>query len=311
MNVLVTGGTGYLGQRHRPRARAAGPQPTVFARRATAAADLPGACLNGDVRDRPRRAGRRAWHGRGRSTPPRWSACGSRTRPTSIGSTSAGSRPSSTCAPHRQPAGSSSRHRSSPCRRPAQPGRSRRTIISARRCGRARWRGRPSARGVPLVTVTPGVIYGRASIRRATWSAGWSAITGGPAARHHRRRPDLVVLVRRRRGGCSRARAEQTASRATTTSPAARTRPQMRAFEIVAGADRPPLPRRIPGSVAQLRRGWPKKSRRTGGTTPRLTRGTVRILSHDWPLDSARSIQKLSYRITPFDKGINRLLAGT
>ena len=31
----------------------------------------------------------------------------------------------------------------------------------------------------------------------------------------------------------------------------------------------------------------------------------------DWPLDNARSIQKLSYRITPFDQGINRLLAGT
>ena len=44
---------------------------------------------------------------------------------------------------------------------------------------------------------------------------------------------------------------------------------------------------------------------------PRVTRRTVRILLSDWPLDNARSIQKLSYRITPFDKGINRLLAGT
>jgi len=53
MNVLVTGGTGYLGQAIVRALARQGHCPTVFARRATASADLPGACLNGDVRDRP------------------------------------------------------------------------------------------------------------------------------------------------------------------------------------------------------------------------------------------------------------------
>ena len=70
-----------------------------------------------------------------------------------------------------------------------------------------------------------------------------------------------------------------------------------------------PLPRRIPGPLAQLVAAWEEQvAART--RPPRVTRGTVRILLRDWPLDNARSIQELNYRITPFDQGINRLLAG-
>ena len=57
-------------------------------------------------------------------------------------------------------------------------------------------------------------------------------------------------------------------------------------------------------------RGMGGEDRRPGAAPPRNP-GTVRILLRDWPLDNARSIQKLSYRITRFDQGINRLLAGT
>ena len=86
--------------------------------------------------------------------------------------------------------------------------------------------------------------------------------------------------------------------------------PQMRAFELLRAARGTPLPRRIPGPLAHLVATWEEKiAART--RPPRVTRGTVRILLRDWPLDNARSIQKLSYRITPFDQGINRLLAGT
>ena len=86
--------------------------------------------------------------------------------------------------------------------------------------------------------------------------------------------------------------------------------PQMRAFELLRAARGTPLPRRIPGPLAQLVASWEEKiAART--RPPRVTRGTVRILLRDWPLDNARSIQKLSYRITPFEQGINRLLAGT
>src|SRR5687767_11701464 len=50
MNVLVTGGTGYLGRAIVRALAASGHHPVVFARRARAAA-LPGTGVDGDVRD--------------------------------------------------------------------------------------------------------------------------------------------------------------------------------------------------------------------------------------------------------------------
>src|SRR3954468_1218859 len=50
MRVLVTGGTGYLGTGLVRAFDAAGHEPVVFARRATAAR-LPGRAIDGDVRD--------------------------------------------------------------------------------------------------------------------------------------------------------------------------------------------------------------------------------------------------------------------
>lgn len=85
--------------------------------------------------------------------------------------------------------------------------------------------------------------------------------------------------------------------------------PQMRAFELLREARGTPLPRRIPGTLAQLFAAWEERVA-ARSRPPRLTPGTVRILLHDWPLDNARSIQKLSYRMTPFHEGIKRLLAG-
>ena len=37
--------------------------------------------------------------------------------------------------------------------------------------------------------------------------------------------------------------------------------------------------------------------------------GVVEILRHDWSLDSARSIDKLSYRIRPLLLGVRALLS--
>src|SRR5262245_27080512 len=51
MRVLVTGGTGYLGQAIVLALAERGHAPVVFARHATAAG-LPGAAIDGDVRDR-------------------------------------------------------------------------------------------------------------------------------------------------------------------------------------------------------------------------------------------------------------------
>ena len=52
------------------------------------------------------------------------------------------------------------------------------------------------------------------------------------------------------------------------------------------------------------------EERRAGlfGRPPLLTRGTVEIFRHDWPLDSSQSVQALGYAMTPLEQGLPRLL---
>ena len=215
-------------------------------------------------------------------------------------------------APHRadQPA-LSSRLRFWPCRRPARHGRSKPTITSARRCGRARWRERPPRAALP-----------DRHRRARAWSMGRARFGGKPRrpsvsrssrrppAGNHRGRSHLVVLVCRRRRRtltCGRSRA---ASRARSTSPAARTLAQMRAFELLRAARGTPLPRRIPGPLAQLVAAWEENGRGQGGGPHRSPEGrygfscaigrwTMLVASKNSAIASRRWMQ-----------GINRLLAG-
>jgi nucleoside-diphosphate-sugar epimerase len=85
--------------------------------------------------------------------------------------------------------------------------------------------------------------------------------------------------------------------------------PQMRAFELLRVARGTGLPRRVPDPLAQVLAAW-EETFAARWRPPRFTRGTVRILLGDWPLDNARTSQELSYRVTPFDEGITSLLAG-
>lgn len=87
--------------------------------------------------------------------------------------------------------------------------------------------------------------------------------------------------------------------------------PQMRVFEIVRELTGQPLPRQLPywllsaaGAAEELRA---KLTRQP----PRITRGAVRIFHHDWSLDSARSVDELSLRMTSLDNGVRALLAGS
>jgi hypothetical protein len=41
---------------------------------------------------------------------------------------------------------------------------------------------------------------------------------------------------------------------------------------------------------------------------PLLTRGVVKILSLDWPLQSAISVDRFEYRITPLAAGLRKLI---
>ncbi len=83
---------------------------------------------------------------------------------------------------------------------------------------------------------------------------------------------------------------------------------QMRAFEIVRETTGAALPRRIPFPLA-VAAGWLQEQRSSlTGRKPILTRGAVEIFRHDWSLDSRRSVAELSYRMTPLETGIIRLL---
>ena len=85
--------------------------------------------------------------------------------------------------------------------------------------------------------------------------------------------------------------------------------PQMRLFEVLrprarnASAAPHSLRRRDrPG----VRRG--SAERPLSGRPPLLTRGTVEIFRHDWPLDSEPTIDALGYVVTPLEQGLERLL---
>jgi len=85
--------------------------------------------------------------------------------------------------------------------------------------------------------------------------------------------------------------------------------PQMRVFEIVRRLTGRPLPRRIPFAAARAAAAVDEMRARWFGQPPRLTRGIVQIFQCDWPLDSARSVRELNYRITPLETGVKRTLA--
>jgi len=180
-----------------------------------------------------------------------------------------------------------------------------RSKVRAREVARA-----AAARGLPIVTVVPGVVYGPGPDSEGNLV--------GRLFRDHLagRLPGIIGADRLWSfsyvGDVAEAhvRALESGEPGEEYIAGGENLPQMRAFELLRAARGTPLPRRIPGPLAQLVAAWEEKiAART--RPPRVTRGTVRILLRDWPLDNARSIQKLSYRITPFDQGINRLLAGT
>jgi hypothetical protein len=80
--------------------------------------------------------------------------------------------------------------------------------------------------------------------------------------------------------------------------------PQIRLYQLLGEISGAPLPRRIPRPAAFMLAWMEEIVARAQHRPPRLTRGTVKILEHDWPLDIARSIEKLSYRVTSLKTGV-------
>lgn len=84
--------------------------------------------------------------------------------------------------------------------------------------------------------------------------------------------------------------------------------PQQRMYEAVRDATGAPVPRALPPWLARAVGAIEVARARLTGRPPTVTPATVSIFEHDWPLDSADAVRDLNYRITPFVKGMERLI---
>lgn len=85
--------------------------------------------------------------------------------------------------------------------------------------------------------------------------------------------------------------------------------PQRRVFEIVEQLTGKRPPPRIPFAIADVLGAAEELRVTLFGGTPLITRGAVEIFRHDWSLDSREAIQELGYTITPIAEGLRRTVA--
>jgi len=313
MRVLITGATGYLG-RTLVRAFHTAGHATVALSRHASGSGLPGAHVDGDVRDAARLAHAAAgcdaichsaalvsvWRKR-REDFDEINVHGLE-NVLDLARTSGISRlvyTSSFLA--LPPAGE------------AVPGRwndYQRTKVAAERVA-----DRAVVEGLPLIRTYPGVLYGP-GVRTdgnlvggmiadhlagrlpglvgadCTWSCAW---VDDVAAAH-------VVAAERGRPGARYLLGGENV-------------PQMRVFEIVRALTGRRLPRRLPTALARFAGALYELRASMTGRPPVLTAGTVEILTRNWPLDSSLALQELGYRITPLRDGVaavvQALRAGT
>lgn len=306
MRVLVTGGTGYLGRAIVRALARDGHEPIVFARHARAAG-LDGDAIDGDVRDR--RAVDAAV--RGVDAVCHTAALVSLWRARRADFDDVNVR--------------GLEHVLDACRAHgigriaytasflALPPAGARSAIAANDYQRTKVRALAVARdavrrGVPIVTLVPGVIYGPGAdtegnlvgrlVRdhlagRLPGAVGasriWSCAHVDDVARAH------VRALERGEAGDELALGGENV-------------PQMRVFEIVRNLTGRPLPRRIPYAAAWAA-GWLDEARaRSTGRPPRITRGAVAIFRHDWPLDSAAAGRRLGYAARPLVEGLAKVV---
>ena len=306
MHVLVTGGTGYVGRAIVRTLAQAGHAPVVFAR-AASRSGLPGRLIDGDVRDRA--AIDRAAEGvdaicHAAALVSIWrprredfddvnvggfqnviEVCRARGLARLIYTSSFLALP---------PAG----HNVTIAANDYQ-----RTKVAGLELARA-----AAARGIPIVSMLPGVIYGHGAATEGN-------LVGRLVGDHLAGRLPGVIGADRL---WSFAYVEDVAAAhvaALTKAEPGREYllggenvPQMRLFEILRRIRGTPLPRRIPFGIATALACVEEARAALVSRPPLLTRGTVEIFRHDWPLDSRSSIDELGYRITPLERGVQSLL---
>ena len=306
MRVLVTGGTGYLGAAIVRALADRGHSPVVFARHATRSS-LPGTLIDGDIRSRTaiESAARQAdaichtaalvsvWQRRREDFTDVnigglqnvLEVCRIRNIERLIYTSSFLALP---------PAGKSL---------PLAANDYQRTKAAALEIART-----AAQRGAPITTLVPGVIYGPGPFTE-------SNLVGRLLRDHLRKRlPGLVGADRQWSYAWiddvaeAHVAALERAHAATEHVIGGENAPQMRVFEILRELTGRRLPRRIPLWLATVVAATEEAAAHLLGRTPRLTRATVEIFRHDWPLDSQRSIERLGYSIRPLEQGIAAML---
>ena len=307
MTVLVTGGTGYLGRAVVSALAARGHDLVVFARSATRSG-LPGATIDGDIRDRA--ALERAATGCDAISHSAALVSIWRRRRDDFDDINVGGL-RNVLAVARALGTPRVLYTSSFVALPPQ-GRTeplvandyQRTKVAADRVADAAVRD-----GVPLIRVYPGVVYGAGSFTEGN-------LVGRLIADHLAHKlPGLVGPENRwsyayvddvAAGHCAALERGRVGGRYALGGENA---PQRRVFEIVHRLTGRRPPPRIPFPVADLLGAAEELRVTLFGGTPLLTRGAVDIFRHDWSLDSAEAIRELAYTITPLEEGVARTVS--
>jgi len=307
MNVLVTGGTGYLGRAVVRALAARGHGLVVFARSASRSG-LPGRLVDGDVRDLD--ALERAATGCDAISHSAALVSIWRRRPADFDDVNVGGLRHVLAV---------ARARQIPrvlytSSFVALPPRDRNATIEANDYQRTKVAADRAADqavgdGAPLVRVYPGVVYGPGVFTEGN-------LVGRLIGDHLKRRlPGLVGPENRwsysyvddvAEGHCAALERGAIGGRYAL---GGANETQARVLEIVRQLTgrRPPL--RIPFAAATMIGAAEELRVSLFGGTPLLTRGAVEIFRHDWSLDSSQAVRDLGYRMTPLEDGIARTIA--
>ncbi|MEZ5318245.1 MAG: NAD-dependent epimerase/dehydratase family protein [Vicinamibacterales bacterium] len=307
MRILVTGGTGYLGRAIVQAAAARGHAVVVLARRASSAG-LPGEAVDADVRDRAAVVAA----ARGVDAICHTAALVSlwRPDPREFDAVNVGGLEHAIAAA-REAGVARLVYTSSFL---ALPPAGRETPIAANDYQRTKAAARQVAlrardAGLPILLTYPGVVYGPGvrtdgnlvgrlladhAARRLPGLVGpervWSFSWIDDVALAH------VVAIERGAVGADYPLGGENA-------------PVMRAFELARDLGLRGLPRRLPYAIAAVTGAIEEWRARLTGATPLVTRATVEIFRHDWPVEHARAAADLGYRPTPLAEGLRRTVA--
>lgn len=307
MRVLVTGGTGYLGSAIVRSLHAAGHEPVVFSRHATAAG-LPGLAVDGDVRDT--RAITAALDGVDAIAHCAALVALWRREPSEFDAVNIGGLQSVLAAARaRQIARvvyTSSFLALPPADSPhvMTANHYQRTKVAARDVAR-----RASGQGLDVVTLYPGVIYGPGPATEGD-------LVGRLMRDHLRGRLHVAIGPEHIWSFAfidDVARAHVAAL--THPEPAREytvggvNAPQGAIYEFLRTARGRPLPFRLPYAVALAGAIVQELYSAAARRPPLVNRGVVEIFSHDWSLDSTAAQADLSLGVTPLADGLARTLA--